>query len=310
MKAFIIYLPDREHSVKHSAYMLETLTGYGIDANLFEGIKGDDAVRLAAKSKKTLYPFSIKNQKLGEREIKEYIRPELWEEFKKEFHHTVYRRQYIGQEDIGKLSRPGVVGCFYSHYALWNKCIELGEPIMIFEDEKIEQVIEAISRIKFFYDLEENYKYIVVIRDPYNLFASRAKKEEDLKSVGKNTTSMVGNLTSEAIELWKELAYEYLDNKSILKNKICVNYNLWSSCKKYRQKLAKKIGIYFTDEGFREVPVFGNGSSFDFMKYNGNAQNMKIHERYKEYSNCSWFKSIFDKETKELSQHIFKISPF
>jgi len=179
-----------------------------------------------------------------------------------------------------------------------------------FEDEKIEQVIEAISRIKFFYDLEENYKYIVVIRDPYNLFASRAKKEEDLKSVGKNTTSMVGNLTSEAIELWKELAYEYLDNKSILKNKICVNYNLWSSCKKYRQKLAKKIGIYFTDEGFREVPVFGNGSSFDFMKYNGNAQNMKIHERYKEYSNCSWFKSIFDKETKELSQHIFKISPF
>jgi len=135
MQAFIIYLPDREHSVKHSAYMLETLTGYGIDANLFEGIKGDDAVRLAAKSKKTLYPFSIKNQRLGEREIKEYIRPELWDEFKKEFHHTVYRRQYIGQEDIGKLSRPGVVGCFYSHYALWNKCIELGEPIMIFEDD-------------------------------------------------------------------------------------------------------------------------------------------------------------------------------
>jgi GR25 family glycosyltransferase involved in LPS biosynthesis len=135
MQAFIIYLPDREHSVKHSAYMLDTLTEYGIDAKLFEGTNGDHAVELAAKSKKVLYPFSIKNQKLSECEIKEYVRPELWEEFKQGFHYTVYQRQLIGQEDIGKLSRPGVVGCFYSHYALWNKCIEVGEPIMIFEDD-------------------------------------------------------------------------------------------------------------------------------------------------------------------------------
>lgn len=135
MKAFIIYLPGREHSVTHSAYMLDTLLEYGHDAELFEGTTGDQAVKMAAKAKKVLYPFSIKNQKLGEREIKEYIRPELWEEFKNGFHHTVYRRQLIGQEDIGKLSRPGVVGCFYSHYALWHKCIELNEPIMIFEDD-------------------------------------------------------------------------------------------------------------------------------------------------------------------------------
>lgn len=135
MKAFIIYLPDREHSVTHSTYMLKTLHSYGIDVDLFEGTKGDEAVKMAAKSKKTLYPFSIKNQQLGEREIKEYIRPELWEEFKTEFHSKIYRRQLIGQEDIGKLSRPGVVGCFYSHYALWHKCIELNEPIMIFEDD-------------------------------------------------------------------------------------------------------------------------------------------------------------------------------
>jgi hypothetical protein len=135
MKAFIIYLPKREHSVTHSAYMLNTLHGYGIDAKLFEGTEGDQAVKLAAKGNKILYPFSIKNQKLNERELKEYIRPELWDEFKTEFHHTIYRRQYVGQEDIPKLSRPGVIGCFYSHYGLWQKCVELDEPIMIFEDD-------------------------------------------------------------------------------------------------------------------------------------------------------------------------------
>ena len=135
MKAFVIYLPDREHSVTHSAYMLETLRGYGIDAELSVGTPGDQAVEMAEKANKVLYPFSIKNQLLTEHEIQEYIRPELWDEFKKEFHYKIYRRQYVGQEDIPKLSRPGVIGCFYSHYALWRKCIDLGEPIMIFEDD-------------------------------------------------------------------------------------------------------------------------------------------------------------------------------
>jgi glycosyl transferase family 25 len=28
-----------------------------------------------------------------------------------------------------------VIGCFYSHFNLWKKCIELNEPIFIFEDD-------------------------------------------------------------------------------------------------------------------------------------------------------------------------------
>jgi hypothetical protein len=135
MKAFIIYLPDREHSVTHSAYMLKTLHSYGINAELFEGTTGGRAVKLADKDNKVLYPFSIKSQQLVEHEIKEYIKPELWDEFRKEFHYTIHRRKYVGQEDIPKLSRPGVIGCFYSHYNLWKKCIELDQPIMIFEDD-------------------------------------------------------------------------------------------------------------------------------------------------------------------------------
>lgn len=33
------------------------------------------------------------------------------------------------------LDRKGVVGCFLSHYSLWNKCIELNEPICILEHD-------------------------------------------------------------------------------------------------------------------------------------------------------------------------------
>jgi len=35
--------------------------------------------------------------------------------------------------------RPGVVGCFLSHYILWNRCVELNESIGIFEQDVIFQ---------------------------------------------------------------------------------------------------------------------------------------------------------------------------
>lgn len=135
MKAFVIYLPSREHSVSYSAYMIDTLKSYGIDAELFEGTTGDEAVKLAEKSKKTLYPYSIKNRVLSEDEVKELIRPELYENFKSKHHYQITERQLIGENDKGKMSRPGVIGCFYSHYNLWARCVELNEPIMIFEDD-------------------------------------------------------------------------------------------------------------------------------------------------------------------------------
>jgi GR25 family glycosyltransferase involved in LPS biosynthesis len=135
MKAFVIYLPAREHSVQHSAYMLDTLKSYGLDAYLHEGVPGDVAVKLAAKSKKTLYPYSIKNRTLSDADIRRLIRPELYEEFKERYQYTIIERQLIGENHVGKLSRPGVVGCFYSHYSLWEKCVQLNEPIMIFEDD-------------------------------------------------------------------------------------------------------------------------------------------------------------------------------
>jgi len=135
MKAFIIHLPDRPHSVAHSASMLKTLQSYNIDAELFEGIPGDVAVKLAQRAGKVLYPYSIKNRQLDDKDVKELIRPELYDDFKARYQYKIIERKTIGKDHIGKLSRPGVVGCFYSHYALWKRCIDLNEPIMIFEDD-------------------------------------------------------------------------------------------------------------------------------------------------------------------------------
>jgi GR25 family glycosyltransferase involved in LPS biosynthesis len=135
VKAFVIYLSEQEHSVQHAKYMLNTLISYGLSAELFEGTPGDRAVQLAEKGRKTLYPYSIKNRPLDEHDVRNLIRPELYEDFIKRHKFEIVERQPIGEKDRGKLSRPGVIGCFYSHYNLWNKCSELDEPIMIFEDD-------------------------------------------------------------------------------------------------------------------------------------------------------------------------------
>lgn len=34
-------------------------------------------------------------------------------------------------------NRQGVQGCFFSHWSLWNKCVELNEPIIILEHDAI-----------------------------------------------------------------------------------------------------------------------------------------------------------------------------
>jgi GR25 family glycosyltransferase involved in LPS biosynthesis len=134
MKAFVIYLPERAHSVTHANYMIETLRDYNLDAHLYEGTPGTTALKNLEKDKRQLYPFSIKNRELSLNEVKTLVNPECWEDFKQNYAWKIYEKQRIGSE-AGKMRRPGVVGCFYSHYGLWRKCVELGEPIMIFEDD-------------------------------------------------------------------------------------------------------------------------------------------------------------------------------
>ena len=135
MKAFIIHLPERLHSVEHATLMKNQLQGFGINAELFRGVPGDHAVELAKKSQKTLYPYGIKNNLLSHGELLSMIAPEHKDKFTNEYFSEVYHRKLWTESEVEKASRPGVVGCFYSHYALWQKCMDLQEPIMIFEDD-------------------------------------------------------------------------------------------------------------------------------------------------------------------------------
>lgn len=110
MKNFIICLSKIEASLKTATDLKIKLEEYNEDVELFEGTYGNDAVNLMIAEKRNLHPVSFK----GPIDIDD-------EE----------------EKSIIKMKSPGVKGCFYSHYKLWKKCVELDESIIIWEDDII-----------------------------------------------------------------------------------------------------------------------------------------------------------------------------
>jgi glycosyl transferase family 25 len=67
--------------------------------------------------------------------------------------------------DKPTMGRPGVQGCFLSHWALWKKCVELNEPIIILEHDAIIQgpwqpleLTDSIIKLHRYYK-QKNPKY-------------------------------------------------------------------------------------------------------------------------------------------------------
>mgnify|MGYP007071564908 CR=1 FL=1 len=106
MKAFVIHLPTAPKKAIPVDHIVAQLTQFGIDAVAFAGTDGARARDLIEQNNLQLWPYNVKGQKID---------------------HT--------DRDWNKLSRLGVAGCFLSHYTLWQRCVELNEPIMIFEDD-------------------------------------------------------------------------------------------------------------------------------------------------------------------------------
>jgi len=108
MKSFIICLSKIEPSLRTATNLLKQLQEYNMPAELFEGTYGHDAVRLMEQENRKLHPFGIKG-------------PDV--------------KGVPDGKSLAKVSTPGVKGCFYSHYNLWKKCVDLQEPIIIWEDD-------------------------------------------------------------------------------------------------------------------------------------------------------------------------------
>jgi glycosyl transferase family 25 len=99
MKTFIICLSKVESSLLSALETKAQLESYGFNPKLFEGTYGDEAESIFKKENRTFHPGEV--------------------------------------DSSFKHNSPGVKGCFYSHYRLWQKCVELNEDLAIFEDDVV-----------------------------------------------------------------------------------------------------------------------------------------------------------------------------
>ncbi len=200
----------------------------------------------------------------------------------------------------------------YENYLYYNNCIAYKNNITSEEVYKSKFVGAKPLILLSFEDRQYNIKRsnpmflgeilpkprghrILVIRDPFNNFASRFKLSREFPAIAHETL------------VWKELAREYLGITSYLgEDVIKVNYNKWFKEKSYRRLLSKHFGR-FTDKNFDFVPGIGGGSSFDRRKYDGRSGNMQVLSRWRDYINKErYYKNIFeDKELMDLSSKIF-----
>lgn len=109
-KAFIIHLSKVESSLSSALRLKDSLEKFKIETELFEGSYGSTVIEEYIKKKRKCHNWGLKGpDNLYSDEVK------------------------------NSFMVPGIVGCFDSHYRLWQKCVELNEPILIFEDDMIIQ---------------------------------------------------------------------------------------------------------------------------------------------------------------------------
>ncbi len=149
----------------------------------------------------------------------------------------------------------------------------------------------------------EKFNDVLILRDPFNLFASRIKAG---LITGQHTHHGARPISIHTLRrIYKQHAKAFLGEKDFLKNKLTINYNRWASSRDYRRSIATELEIPFSDNGFEEVAGVAGGSSFDGIEHSGKASTMKLHSRWENYSESEHFWDLFDEELVELSRRIF-----
>ncbi|MCR8825412.1 hypothetical protein [Pseudosulfitobacter koreensis] len=138
---------------------------------------------------------------------------------------------------------------------------------------------------------------LIVLRDPFNLFASRLRAGE----------TMAPHVLR---RMWKQHARTAFGANGTLPGEVCVVcYNDWTRDPSYRARLAARLGLTFTDAGANRVPPTNGGSSFDGTAFDGDARRMATRDRWRHYVGDPSYRALFDPEMVEMSAKLFGSPP-
>ena len=181
----------------------------------------------------------------------------------------------------------------------------------------------------------DNFVDVLVIRDPFNLLASRMKSMDRLTG-----TKDLSRVASD----WKAMAVRCLDVQSCPEDGVeVVTYNEFVSDQGFRTRLSRRLMGTFTDASLHKMSAYGGGSSFDraaeyhpltldtvltnwkkalsLQRYSRlgyytrrmfarPAISMRTSDRWRAFTNDADFARTFqDRELIELSEALFGVIP-
>ena len=143
----------------------------------------------------------------------------------------------------------------------------------------------------------ENYNNILLIRDPYNLFASRFKFVRKFISNPADTFTCLDLISMRSLDVWKSYARAYLEGEGTF-----INFNNWYTDPDYRQELSSRLGWEHNDSGFgsKQGHAYSGGSSFE---------KPDVLNSWKHFEKDEEYLAFFDKETIMLASEIFGPPP-
>lgn len=145
---------------------------------------------------------------------------------------------------------------------------------------------------------------VLILRDPFNLFASRLAWERWMRRRGETGTRLVPRNTARRI--WKQHARELLGERRHLgPERVFIRYGAWVVDRDYRRQIARRLGLRFTDAGLGRVPAVAGGSSFDGRLFDRRARRMKVLDRWRRFQDDPEYLEVFDEPMIELSTRVF-----
>lgn len=228
--------------------------------------------------------------------------------------------EWLRQNAYPRAERVAFHNCVYSPLSAIPKKLEVKDVhipgarhtavILSYEDTQLGE----LSQLPTYYGTDTilpdaHTKKVLLIRDPWNCFASRLRRIQGLEAAHTDPLKSIQRTSWEtAVQLWKQYAHEFVgDTTELFGDVIHVDYNRWAGSKRYRDAiLLRHFGIEENrDIGIESVSNKGGGSSFDRLTMDGHASRMQIFDRWRIYAGQKEYARLFDDEVVDLSKKIY-----
>ena len=176
--------------------------------------------------------------------------------------------------------------------------LEAQAQVIVLEDHPATETLARIrddNKLKETLGDDHQEHRVLLLRDPYNMAASRIKHYDLLSAKGRWIDKRG------ALGMWVQYAEEFQKDRPV----VGILYNRFVIDKEYREELSARIGGTFSDTAMDKVDPNGLGSSFDGLKFQGRGSEMKTDERWREYQHIQAFKDMFTPEVENLVTDIF-----